>query len=59
MITFDFVEKLLLAVNLYENKICTGEEAAQCRGCLERRVQSAGYRIVTSIGNVIKEENKL
>lgn len=27
MITFDFVEKLLLAVNLYENKICTGEEA--------------------------------
>lgn len=43
---------------LYENKICTGEEAAQCRGCLERRVQSAGYRIVTSVGNVIKEENK-
>ncbi len=40
---------------LYENKICTGEEAAQCRGCLERRVLSAGYRIVTSIGNVKKE----
>ncbi|MBQ7718096.1 MAG: [Clostridia bacterium] len=37
---------------LYENKICTGEEAAQCRGCLERRVESAGYRIVTDIGNV-------
>ena len=40
---------------LYENKICTGEEAAQCRGCLERRVKSAGYNIVTSIGNVRKE----
>lgn len=40
---------------LYENKICTGEEAAQCRGCLERRVASAGYRIVTSIGNAKKE----
>ncbi|MGN1059019.1 MAG: [FeFe] hydrogenase H-cluster radical SAM maturase HydE, partial [Clostridia bacterium] len=40
---------------LYENKICTGEEAAQCRGCLQRRVQSAGYKIVTSIGNVKKE----
>lgn len=40
---------------LYENKICTGEEAAQCRGCLQRRVQSAGYNIVTSIGNVKKE----
>lgn len=40
---------------LYENKICTGEEAAQCRGCLEKRVISAGYRIVTDIGNVKKE----
>lgn len=40
---------------LYDNKICTGEEAAQCRGCLERRVKSAGYNIVTSIGNVKKE----
>ena len=39
---------------LYENKICTGEEAAQCRGCLERRVLSAGSRIVTDIGNVKK-----
>lgn len=37
---------------LYENKICTGEEAAQCRGCLERRVEMAGYKIVTNIGNV-------
>ncbi|MBQ7901738.1 MAG: [Clostridia bacterium] len=37
---------------LYENKICTGEEAAQCRGCLERRVQAAGYNIVTSRGDV-------
>ena len=44
--------------SLYENKICTGEEAAQCRGCLERRVESAGYRIVTAIGNAIKESDK-
>ncbi|MGN0526660.1 MAG: [FeFe] hydrogenase H-cluster radical SAM maturase HydE [Acutalibacteraceae bacterium] len=43
---------------LYENKICTGEEAAQCRGCLERRVNSAGYRIVTSIGNAMKEKKQ-
>lgn len=40
---------------LYDNKICTGEEAAQCRGCLERRVKSAGYNIVTSIGNAKKD----
>lgn len=37
---------------LYENKICTGEEVAQCRGCLEKRVEAAGYKIVTDIGNV-------
>ena len=37
---------------LYDNKICTGEESAQCRGCLERRIENAGYRIVTSRGDV-------
>lgn len=40
---------------LYDNKICTGDESAQCRVCLENRVESAGYRIVTAIGNVKKE----
>lgn len=40
---------------LYENKICTGEEAAQCRGCLEKRVNLAGYDIVTAVGDVKKE----
>lgn len=44
---------------LYDNKICTGEEAAQCKGCLENRVKSAGYRIVTDIGNVKKETDKI
>lgn len=37
--------------SIYENKICTGEEAAQCRGCLERRVKSAGYGIVVDKGD--------
>ena len=37
--------------DLYENKICTGEEATQCRDCLERRIQAAGYRIVTDVGD--------
>lgn len=37
---------------LYDNKICTGEESAQCRGCLEKRVNSAGYQIVTGRGDV-------
>ena len=37
--------------SLYENKICTGEEAAECRGCLERRIEAAGYRAVTAVGD--------
>jgi len=37
---------------LYDGKICTGEESAQCRGCLERRMASIGYRIVTGRGDV-------
>lgn len=40
---------------LYDDKICTGEEAAQCRHCLEQRVQAAGYQIVTDIGHVKRE----
>lgn len=38
--------------DLYDNKICTGEEAAECRGCLSRRVESAGYHLVTARGDV-------
>ncbi len=30
---------------LYDGKICTGDEAAHCRGCIERRIQSAGYAV--------------
>lgn len=40
--------------SLYENKICTGDESAQCRKCLEKRVSGVGYQIVTSIGNCKK-----
>lgn len=39
----------------YDNKICTGEEAAECRGCLSRRVASVGYEVVTAVGNVRRE----
>ena len=39
--------------DLYDNKICTGEEAAECRGCLERRVLSAGYRLVAERGDAL------
>ena len=39
---------------LYDNKICTGDESAQCKSCLSRRMESIGYRIVTSRGDIIK-----
>ncbi len=29
--------------SLYDNKICTGEEAAECLGCLTQRIRSAGF----------------
>lgn len=47
--------------SLYDNKICTGEESAQCRVCLSNRMKSIGYEIVTSRGdniNFIKGDNK-
>ena len=37
---------------LYENKICTGEKAAECRRCLEERIKSAGYHSVVARGDV-------
>ena len=36
---------------LYDNKICTGEEAAECIRCLAARVESTGYNIVVSRGD--------
>ncbi|MBR3381988.1 MAG: [Clostridia bacterium] len=38
---------------LYDNKICTGEEAAECRGCLERRMAHIGYEIVSERGDFL------
>ncbi|MBC3803782.1 [FeFe] hydrogenase H-cluster radical SAM maturase HydE [Acetobacterium fimetarium] len=36
---------------LYDNKICTGDEAAECRVCLSRRMESIGYEIVNNRGD--------
>lgn len=36
---------------LYDDKICTGDEAAECRRCLERRTESIGYKLVVSRGD--------
>lgn len=37
--------------SLYDNKICTGEEAAECRFCLQNRVQKIGYELVVDRGD--------
>ena len=38
---------------LYDNKICTGDEAAECRGCLNRRMESIGYELVVDRGDFV------
>lgn len=38
---------------LYDNKICTGDESAQCRACLSNRMESIGYHTVISRGDYI------
>jgi len=39
---------------LYDNKICTGEESAQCKDCLNNRMRGIGYEIVTDRGDIRK-----
>jgi biotin synthase len=37
--------------SLYDNKICTGDEAAECRVCLSKRMEGIGYEILTNRGD--------
>ena len=36
---------------LYDNKICTGDEAAECRFCMQKRMESIGYQVVVDRGD--------
>ena len=38
---------------LYDNKICTGDTSSECRGCIERRMESIGYKVVITRGDHI------
>ena len=40
--------------SLYDNKICTGEDAAECAGCLGRRLASIDYELVFTRGDYIE-----
>jgi biotin synthase len=36
---------------LYDNKICTGEEAAECAFCMHNRIKEIGYEIAVTRGD--------
>ncbi|MBQ9638511.1 MAG: [Bacteroidales bacterium] len=37
--------------NIYDNKICLGDDVAHCRSCLERRIESVGRHLVVARGD--------
>ncbi|CAM2866345.1 [FeFe] hydrogenase H-cluster radical SAM maturase HydE [Hathewaya histolytica] len=39
--------------SLYDGKVCTGDEAAECRRCIEHRINSAGFNVDMSRGDNI------
>ena len=43
---------------LYDNKICTGDEAAECIRCMTARISRTGYRVVESRGDHIRHKRK-
>ncbi len=42
---------------LYDNKICTGDESAQCRACLDGRMAAIGYEVVVDRGDAKQPRN--
>ena len=38
---------------LYDNKICTSDTSSECRGCIERRMENIGYKVVITRGDHI------
>jgi len=44
--------------SLYDGKVCTGEEAAECRGCIENRIKNAGFEVEISRGDNINWKDK-
>lgn len=42
---------------IYDNKICTGDEAAECRSCMEMRMRVIGYETVVDRGDHLGVES--
>lgn len=40
---------------LYDNKICMGDEAAECRACLQNRMRTIGYELAVDRGDFVPE----
>ena len=46
--------------SLYDGKICTGDEAAECRLCIERRINNSGFEVeITRGDNIAWDSEKL
>lgn len=43
---------------LYDGKICTGDEAAECRVCMQNRIRSVGYEVVVGRGDAPRMRRK-
>lgn len=43
--------------SLYDGKICTGDEAAECRVCIERRINAAGFNLEITRGDSVALSN--
>ena len=41
---------------LYDGKICTGDEAAECRRCMELRMEKIGYHVAISRGDSLVKD---
>lgn len=44
--------------SLYDGKICTGDEAAECRACIERRINNAGFNLEITRGDSLVLSDK-
>lgn len=43
---------------LYDNKICTGEEAAECIRCMTMRIEKAGFHVAQSRGDHVRYQDR-